>query len=376
MEISTVFIVLLLAVGAVQGVIFGSILFKSNTHNKIANRILATILCLLSYRLLVQILRLFGLGYYDSWYYVMIDLSWIHGALLYFYVKAQTQPNFRIKKSDWIHFLPVILQIGISIFVRMQNLYWDGTRESLTWLGYYGYVVWMNNPTIYIVASLLIIFYAYKSQKLLNIVGENFEIQETKLTWIKRIIRSFLIYFTLVLSVLLVDLIVFSSSNEGSYFYFTRFYYYPFFVGIAILTYWIGMEGFSRRNDPELTLKKVIPIETSEKLKEISKRLEAAMQEDKLYKDQELSVQSLGKQLNIKPYLISKSLSEVCNKRFNDYVNEYRVKEVQSLLANEDNSKYTLLSLAMEAGFNSKSSFNRAIKKQLGISPSELKFQK
>lgn len=376
METSTVFIVLLLAVGAVQGVIFGSILFRSTTHNKIANRILATILFLLSYRLLVQILRLFGLGYYDSWYYVMLDLSWIHGALLYFYVKAQTQPNFRLKTSDWIHFVPVVLQIAISIFVRMQNLYWDGTRESLTWLGYYGYAVWMNKPTIYIVASILIILYAYKAQTLLQAVGSTVEIQTTKRAWIKRIIRSFLIYFALVLAVLLLDLIVFSSANAGSYFYFTRFYYYPFFVGIAMLTYWIGMEGFSRRNDPELTLKKVIPTETSEKLKEISIRLEAAMQEDKLYKNQELSLQSLAKQLNIKPYLISKSLSEIFNKRFNDYVNEYRVKEVQALLSDASNSKYTLLSLAMEAGFNSKSSFNRAIKKQLGISPSELKFQK
>jgi AraC-like DNA-binding protein len=376
METSTVLIILLLAVGAAQGLVYGGILFRSNSQNKIANRILATILCLLSYRLLVQILRLFGLGYYDSWYYVMIDLSWIHGALLYFYVKAQTQPNFRLKKTDWIHFVPVVLQIGFSIFVRIQNLYWDGTRESLTWLGYYGYVVWMNKPTIYIVASLLIIFYAYKSQQLLNTVDDSFEIQSTKRTWIKRIIRSYLFYFTLVLIVLLLDFIVFASANPGYYFYFTRFYYYPFFVGIAILTYWIGMEGFSRRNDPELTVKKVISTEETSKLKEISVRIEAAMQNDRLYKNPELSVQVLAKQLDIKPYLISKSLSEIFNKRFNDYVNEYRVKEVQLLLQNADNSKYTLLSLAMEAGFNSKSSFNRAIKKQLGISPSELKFQK
>jgi AraC-like DNA-binding protein len=100
------------------------------------------------------------------------------------------------------------------------------------------------------------------------------------------------------------------------------------------------------------------------------------MEEDKVYKDQELSVHSLAKQLDIKPYLISRSLSEIDNKRFNDYVNAYRVKEIQSLLEDTTNSKYTLLSLAMEAGFNSKSSFNRAIKKQLGISPSELKVKK
>jgi enoyl-[acyl-carrier protein] reductase/trans-2-enoyl-CoA reductase (NAD+) len=72
-------------------------------------------------------MRLFDIGYYDSWYYVMIDLSWIHGALIYFYTKAQTQPYLKFKRKDWLHFLPVIIQITISVFVRLQNLYWDGT---------------------------------------------------------------------------------------------------------------------------------------------------------------------------------------------------------------------------------------------------------
>ena len=376
MEISKIFIIILLSIGAIQGIVYAFILFKSVKYNKLANRLLATILFLLSYRLIIQIMRLFGIGYYDSWYYIMIDLSWIHGALLYFYTKAQTQLSLKFKRKDWIHFLPVLLQIIFSVFVRLQNLYWDGTRESLSWLGYYGYVVWMNNPTIYIVASLLIIIYAYKSQKLLNSVDEKFEIENKKLLWIKRIIRSYLVYFSFALIILLIDLLVYKSGNSGSYFYFTRFYYYPFFIGISVLTYWIGLEGFSRRNDPELSIKTPISSEELERLKMISEKLQVAMEEGKLFKDQELSVSSLAKQLDIKPYLISRSLSEINNKRFNDYVNGYRVKEVQELLEDSNNSKYTLLSLAMDAGFNSKSSFNRAIKKQLGISPSELKANK
>ena len=173
MEISSILVILILPIGAVQGIVFSVILFKSTERNKTANRILASILLLLSYRLLVQTLRLFGLGHYDGWYYVMIDLSWVHGALLYFYTKAQTQPNFRFSRKDLIHFLPVVLQVIISVFVRLQNLYWDGTKESLSWLGYHAYIVWMNNSTIYIVASILIIFYAYQSKKLLNAVGES-----------------------------------------------------------------------------------------------------------------------------------------------------------------------------------------------------------
>lgn len=373
MEIGTIIILIILTIGAVQGVVFSIILFKSTDYNKTANRILATILMLLSYRLLIQVLRLFGLGHYDGWYYVMIDLSWIHGALLYFYTKAQTQADFNFKRKHLIHFLPVVLQIIISVFVRLQNLYWDGTRESLSWLGYYGYVVWMNNSTIYIIASALIIFYAYKSKKLLHSIHTSFEIPAIKLRWIRRIINSFLVYFLLVLIILLADLILFKSTTDEWYFYFTRFYYYPFFMGMAILTYWIGLEGFSRRNDPEIAKKNTINPKDLTQLEAIAEQLQNAMIKDGLYKNPELSLNSLAEELGLKPYLVSKSLSVIFNKRFNDFVNEYRVKEFQRLLKDSDNSKYTLLSLAMQAGFNSKSSFNRSIKKHLGISPSDLK---
>ncbi|WP_462251721.1 helix-turn-helix transcriptional regulator [Ekhidna sp.] len=372
MEIVKILIILLLAIGSIQGLIYGLILFKSTSQNGLANRILAIILFLFSYRLTIQIMRLFGLGYYDTWYYLMIDISWIYGAILYFYIKAQTQHQFTFKKKDWIHFLPVGIQITCSVFVRLQNLYWDGTRESLSWLGYYGYVIWMNNSTIYIVASSLIILYAYKSHKLLNGLSTNFEIDPAKLNWIKRIITSFLIYFSIVLLVLLLDLIVFKLGGNGSYYYFTRFYYYPFFIGIAVLTYWIGLEGYSRRNDRELAIKtNSTPIDLA-KLKDISDTLKEAMLNEKLYKDQELSLHSIAKHLGIKSYLISRSLKEIENKRFNDFVNEYRVNEVKELLKDPNNSRFTLLSIAMDAGFNSKSSFHRAVKKQLGILPSEL----
>ena len=93
MDTGTILIIILLAIGSIQGLIYGFILLKSTKYNKLANRILAIILLLLSYRLTIQIMRLFGLGYYDSWYYIMIDISWVYGALIYLYTRAQTQSN-------------------------------------------------------------------------------------------------------------------------------------------------------------------------------------------------------------------------------------------------------------------------------------------
>ena len=336
-----------------------------------ANRILGTILFFLSYRLLVQILRLFGLGRYDGWYYIMLDFSWIHGALLYFYVKSYLTYNFRFKKTDILHFIPFVVQVAFSIFVRLQNLYWEGTRESLSWLGYWGYVVWMNLSTIYFVASILIICYAYKAQSVIKIVGENTTVSGGHLNWLNRVLLAFKVYFSIVLVILIVDLLVINKADFTSYFYFTQFYYYPFFIGISGLTYWLGLAGYKRK-DVKFQ-KPPVTEEEREQLKIMANILDEAMTTNKWFRDPELSLNSLAAKLEVRPYVLTKCLNTVKQKKFNDYINELRVGELQLLLQQPKNQKFTLLSLAFESGFNSKSSFNRAVKKHLGIAPSELR---
>ena len=365
--------VILFTIGAVQGIVYGVILLKSTLHNKIANRFLAVILFFLSYRLLVQTMRLFGLGYYDGWYYVMIDMSWVTGALLYFFVKALVTPKFQFQKSDFIHFLPFVIQICMSVFVRIQNLYWDGTRESLSWAGYWGYVVWMNYSTIYIVAAILIVGYAFYAKRLIRHTPTDISIDPERITWIKRILSAFGIYFSAVLITLVVDLLIFNVALNQEYYYFTRFYYYPFFGGLSILTYWIGMEGFRRKDDIGLAIKQKLPTHKKSHLEDIAIRLQHIMESDKLYTNPTLSLQEVAQTLDVKPYVLSNTLKEILTTKFSDYVNALRVQEVQRLLKDPENEKYTLLALAYSAGFNSKSSFNRSVKKQLGVSPSALR---
>lgn len=373
MGISSILIVVLLCIGAVQGIVYGIMLLWNKGENRIANQLLATILFFFSYRLIVQILRLFKLGYYDTWYHFMIDFNWIYGALIYFFVKAHIVPEFRLQQKDWVHFLPVFIQVICSNFVRTQNFYWDGTRESLSWLGYWGYVVWMNYPTIYIIASLLIIVYSFKAGKLLNRPAESTEILPDKIRWIHWIILSFRAYFILVVAILLVDLLVYDITFGDFYYYFERFYYYPLFIGFSLLTYWLGIIGFKQKDQPILKVKPTLSAKEKEQLQEIAHNLNRLMDTQKLYKNAELNLTTLAEQLEVKPYLLTKCLKIVYGKKFNDYVNEFRIEEVKSLLQNTQYQHYTLLGLAYEAGFNSKSSFNRAVKRHVGVSPNKLK---
>lgn len=366
-------LILLLAVGAVQGLVYGVLLFKSNNENKQANQFLGVILLIFSYRLIVQSMRLFGLGYYDGWYYVMLDFSWVNGALLYFYIRALINQSIKLNKSDIYHFYPLLIQVGFSVFVRIQNIYWDGTRESLSWLGYWGYVFWMNNPTIYLVASSLLIFYSFSSFKLLREVSDSVTIEPDRIQWIRRILYSFSVFFILVFVTLLTDLLYNAFITNDYYFYFTRFYYYPFFIGLSLLTYWLGFEGFKRKDDRGIIIKPDISEKLKKQLELLSKELDQKMESEFLFRNPELTVSVLANMIGVKPYLINKCMSDVKQIKFSDYINAYRVSEVKELVNKPENKSYTLLSIAYDAGFNSKSSFNRAVKKHLGVSPSELK---
>jgi AraC-like DNA-binding protein len=173
--------------------------------------------------------------------------------------------------------------------------------------------------------------------------------------------------------IILADMVFIKTMTNNYYFYFTRFYYYPFFIGISILTYWIGVEGFNRRKVQKTKLKPAISSEKKVLLMQIAQELNDLMKNDKAYLNPELNLQKTAEHLQVKPYLVTQCLNVIINTKFNDYINGFRVNEVKRLLAKPEKKRLNLLTIAFEAGFNSKSSFNRSVKNQLGIHPKELR---
>ncbi len=367
MDTLTILLVILLAIGAIQGLIFGIVLCNILTIHKKANRFLAAILFFFTYRLIAEILHFFGLGRYDTLYYILLEFNWIYGALIYFFAASYVNPKFKLDRSQWIHFLPVIIEVSWSFFIKSQNFYWDGTRESLSWLGYWGYVVWMHYPTMYVIGGALIIYYSFKAKKILDHPPEisGYVLKPDQLGWIKRVVlvlRWFSIFFT---AVTLVDYLFFD--------YAFKQFGYPIFIIMAVITYWLGLEGFSRRNQEAFKQVSIPSEKELNQLKTIAEKIETAMTAEKLYKNPELTVAMLSNAIDVKSYLVTKALTTVFQTKFNDYVNDYRFRELKSLIADPDNKKFTLLSLAFDAGFNSKASFIRTVKKLTGKSPKHLR---
>lgn len=104
-------------------------------------------------------------------------------------------------------------------------------------------------------------------------------------------------------------------------------------------------------------------------------RLLALMEQEKAYRDSELRLEDVAAKLEVSPYYLSQILSEKQGQNFYEFINVYRVKEAQELIESPRNDHKTLLALGLEAGFNSKTSFNRAFKKYAGMTPSEYKEQ-
>ncbi|MCB0665998.1 MAG: helix-turn-helix domain-containing protein [Saprospiraceae bacterium] len=92
---------------------------------------------------------------------------------------------------------------------------------------------------------------------------------------------------------------------------------------------------------------------------------------DKPYLNPNLSLRSLAEQTEIHPNQLSWLLNEQIGKNYNEFINEYRVEHFKDLALNPENTHISLIGLAFESGFNSKTVFNTFFKKHAGMTPSQ-----
>jgi len=109
---------------------------------------------------------------------------------------------------------------------------------------------------------------------------------------------------------------------------------------------------------------------------ELHENLTQLVNSEKIFKQSDLTLTELAKRLGTHPNYLSQVINEKEGKNFYDYINQLRTEEFKKIVASPGNQKFTLLSLAFECGFNSKSSFNKYFKKVTGLSPSEYLKQK
>lgn len=122
-------------------------------------------------------------------------------------------------------------------------------------------------------------------------------------------------------------------------------------------------------SDSEDVKRKLI---SDEELLKIKTQLERIMNTQKPYLDSELNLIKLAEMLSVSTHHLSYVINTGFGKNFFQYINEFRVEYAKKLLKETD-SKLSILGIAYESGFNSKTSFNTTFKKLTGQTPSEFK---
>ncbi|MGB0882564.1 MAG: helix-turn-helix domain-containing protein [Vicingaceae bacterium] len=209
-------------------------------------------------------------------------------------------------------------------------------------------------------------YYIYQSLKLykkhLIRVEEVFSYTErVNLHWLKLFVYGYIVFILgLVVSNLLDDV-------WSDIFFYTVLFGYIIFSGYNALRYEPVFKADDEITEKETKVEVDVKNEFFTKLKS---ELIAAMETQKLYLDEALTIHSLATKLDTNSKYLSQLINTEFKKSFVVFVNEYRVNEAKLLLKDEKNKNLTIEGIGYEAGFKSKSAFNSAFKKFTGDTPS------
>lgn len=355
---------IIILLGAIQGFIVSGTLLKAK-RGLSTDKLLAFILILISLACLnIFFLETGVLPNTYEWLVVseIIPLTIVMplGPLVYYYTLALHQPSFQLTKAHYRHFYSVVIDLLPSVLAIMYRAslslhffdsssieIWD--RFILNYTMYADIPRWISVSVYTVLAWRLL-----QSQKETN-------------TPFPRWPRHFLIGFAIFQFVWLLHLIPYLIPVASDYL-LQKVSWYPIYIPLAIMVYWLGFNGFLNHLPTNKSVGKPVDKEVAAAT---MTQLKKAMEVDRLFLDPSLSLTGLGKHTNLSVKTISAVLNQYANKGFNEFVNEYRVDEVKKALTNNTNTLLTISGLALECGFNSQPTFQRTFKQIVGMSPKE-----
>lgn len=348
----------IILVGVIHGIIFSLIIlinkkFKSRTNKFLALTILSLAFSNLQYWLMDVDL------YSVKPNFVFIPFEFLMLPFFYFFVKSYLEKKILIIEYYILlslFFITILYQL-IFTTEYFSNKLIDFLNLVLEYLS--------------IVFSLTLMFIVFKTIiKYEKDTKPNQNLKaETK--WLKKI---------LILGITLC-IIWFFSLNYFDFYSKGYYKFYPLWIGISILIYWVGYASIfktiiykDRNRIKSLRKSGNNSLENNINQKVNSfKLLEIQIINQKLYLNPNLNLKEISKALNLSEGYISQLINKNSNLNFNDYINELRVEDAKNMLTNPVFNNYTITSIGLEAGFNSKASFYRAFKKFTNKTPSDYK---
>lgn len=353
--------------GAVQGFFLALVLTTGRNGHRRSNKILSVLLTILSLSI-IHVLFVSGTSGFP--YKIKDPFILLIGPLLLLYIRELISPR-RWALSDVLHLIPFLL-----FFVILLPASIFGSNSA------YGMLIYQNSFVISIgVWALVVIQYGYYWWKIVHIINNHRTTIETEfsntegktLSWLKIFLHVFGMFFLLLVVTLglvvhrvdysVVDTVIclalsctiFTLGYEG-------LFQEEIFSNITLLEPMITADNLKEQKIPQLS---------DQSNSEVMQKLMIYMNEKKPYLDETLSLTDLARQLDMTRNQLSELINKNTGENFYTFVNKYRVEEVKRLISDPKNRNFTILSLAYEAGFPSKSSFHTIFKKFTGLTPTE-----
>jgi putative ABC transport system permease protein len=350
------------------GLGFVLLLWFTKKLNSAANRYFA--LALLTVVLYIARVLAIDIGlsaYLPHWSRLPLQYSLAFGPLIFFYVLKITRPKYKLRLKDLLHFTPLLLQIGAQLLeLRESIITGEATYNILAFQ-------WLN-PVLQALVFISVIVYLYACHRLIEnfyhrlkfINGDRYRYQ---MRWLRRLLVGFCFLW--------MTWVLFAATDRFIYHLLLGTHaYYPFYLLLTILIIWTAGIIYLR---PEIGLQSItLPVFKAAAPNELRQKatwLKHSLKTNLYYQDPELSLRTLAEKLDLHPNELSRIVNTALKKSFNDFINEYRVADVARKMHDPAYAHLTLLGIAFESGFNSKTTFNRAFKQMTGKNPAEYKIE-
>jgi AraC-like DNA-binding protein len=366
---------------SIQGFFLVVLLFARG-ENKTANAVLGILVGALSLDLLQAAYTLNHI--YKEYPHLMgitYAFPFLYGPLFYLYARLLTLEQKKLERKDLLHFALFFLIVAFTFHVyfmsgaeKIQFIHLMNTARPLKYV-----VIDHLKPIHGFIYTILVIRVVTRHNRRIRDTFSN--IDRFNLLWLR----------SLTVGVAIIWSIVVGSVIAGTFFdlHFSGFDFAIYF-SISILIYAIGYIGLLQpvvisqetggqlrlgrpegsaggENEPPRYSRSGLADETGE---EIQLLLTRVMKEEKPYLDPELTLAKLAATLSVSPHNLSEVINTRMDQNFYDFVNAHRVEEVKRRLQDPESRKYSLLSVAFDSGFKSKTSFNTIFKKQTEMTPS------
>ncbi len=315
----------------------------------------------------------------DTWMF-SLTISITYPAFLYLYAKYVTVDFKRFQGKDTLHGLPFIISIILIYLFRNtenEDFYFD--------LAYYEQLSWLRNiiGTFYILA--LWVYGVLAIKIILNFRKQikdqySFESDRISLTWLLLVVVSFIVANNIIIIASTLEetnVVTGDIDNIRD-------------IALLIYVYLVGIWGY-RQNQLSSDAKSMREISKNfkESKSDTGKYQKSGLKEDQAtgyvqrlinfmdqseeWKDKELSVAKLSVLTNIPKHHITQVLNENLQKNFYVFVNEFRIEQAKKMIKSQEYNSWSLVAVADECGFNSKTAFNNFFKKSTGMTPSEFR---